>query len=144
MPDVNVLVYAHRTDEPAHAAYRTWLEDLVNGPEPFALTPLTVVGFVRVVTNRKIFSAPTPVAGALGVIDELAQQANCRWITAGAEHWGHVARLCRATGAAGKLVTDAAHAALAIASGCTFVTRDRDFTKFAAHGLRWQLLDLSP
>jgi uncharacterized protein len=143
MPDVNILVYAHRTEEPAHAAYRTWLEELVNGPEPFALTPLTVVGFVRVVTNRKIFPVPTPIAGALGVIDDLAQQANCRWITPGANHWQEVARLCRATSASGKLVADAAHAALAISGGCSLVTRDADFAKFAPHGLRWKLLELA-
>jgi hypothetical protein len=39
-------------------------------------------------------------------------------------------------------VADAQHAAVAIAEGCTWVTRDRDFTRFARHGLRWEHLVL--
>jgi predicted nucleic acid-binding protein len=39
MPDVNILVYAHRHEEPAHSAYLAWFENMVNGPEPFALSP---------------------------------------------------------------------------------------------------------
>lgn len=64
MPDVNVLVYAHRADLEAHRPYREWLADLVNGPEPFGLSILVAVGFVRVVTNRRIFPDPTPTSQA--------------------------------------------------------------------------------
>jgi uncharacterized protein len=58
MPDVNVLVYAHRKDEAAHDAYLDWLERLVEGPEPFSLSVLVAVGFVRAVTNPRIFDDP--------------------------------------------------------------------------------------
>ncbi len=51
MPDVNVIVYAHRADETVHEAYKRWLTDLVNGRQPFALSVLVAVGFVRIVTN---------------------------------------------------------------------------------------------
>ncbi|MBV8361151.1 MAG: PIN domain-containing protein [Deltaproteobacteria bacterium] len=44
--------------------------------------------------------------------------------------------------ASGKLVADAQHAALAIAEGCTWITRDRDFARFALHGLSWNHLQL--
>jgi uncharacterized protein len=142
MPDVNILVYAHRLEEPSHRAYLKWLETLVNGQEPFALTPQVAIGFLRVVTNRKIFPNPTPLASAVGVIDDLARQPRCRWILPQVSHWDDVATLCRVTGASGKLVADAQHAALALAEGCTFVTRDRDFKKFVPHGLRLQLLEL--
>jgi uncharacterized protein len=53
-----------------------------------------------------------------------------------------VADLCRATNATGKLVADAQHAALAMAEGCTWVTRDRDFGRFVPYGLVWQNLVL--
>jgi predicted nucleic acid-binding protein len=53
-----------------------------------------------------------------------------------------VAQLCRSAGAIGKMVADAQHAALAIAEGCTWATRDGDFARFAAHGLRWMHLVL--
>jgi hypothetical protein len=38
----------------------------------------------------------------------------------------------------GKLVADGENAALAIAEGCTWVTRDADFKRFEPYGLRWQ------
>jgi predicted nucleic acid-binding protein len=44
MPDVNVLVYAHRVDETWHEAYRVWLDEAVNGPQPFVLSVLVAVG----------------------------------------------------------------------------------------------------
>ncbi|MFZ4774134.1 MAG: PIN domain-containing protein [Terrimicrobiaceae bacterium] len=51
-----------------------------------------------------------------------------------------VRRLCEETGATGKMVTDAQHAALAIENGCTWVTRDSDFEKFQPCGLRVEFL----
>ncbi|HEX5138283.1 MAG TPA: PIN domain-containing protein [Planctomycetota bacterium] len=44
-------------------------------------------------------------------------------------------RLCRAAGARGNLVPDAYFAALAIESGCEWVTTDRDYSRFL--GFRW-------
>jgi uncharacterized protein len=142
MPDANVIVYAHREDEAFHDAYRRWLEQLVNGAEPFALSVLVAVGFVRIVTNRRIFADPTPLASALAVVDELIASPRCRLVAPAADHWDRVANLCRATRAAGKLVADAQHAALSMAEGATWVTRDGDFGRFEAHGLRWQHLEL--
>jgi hypothetical protein len=58
------------------------------------------------------------------------------------DHLERVLQLCRLVSATGKLVADAQHAALAIAEGCTWVTRDRDFARFAPHGLSWNHLQL--
>jgi hypothetical protein len=140
MPDVNVLVYAHRKDEAWHASDASWLKGIVDGPEPFALSVLVAVGFVRIVTNGRIFEDPTPLPVALAAVDLLAIHPRCRVVTPGGGHLDDVARLCRAVGATGKLVADAQHAALAIAEGCTWVTRDPDFGRFVPHGLRWQHL----
>lgn len=143
MPDVNVLVYAHRKDEPVHEPYRKWVEQLVSGPQPFALSVLVAVGFVRIVTNPRIYPTPTPVSLAWASIEQMANHPNCRLVAPDASHLAQVAELCRAVGATGKLVADAQHAALAIAEGCTFVTRDRDFARFTPLGLTWQHLSPS-
>ena len=143
MPDVNVLLYAHRADERVHAPYRRWLTELVNGREPFALSVLVGIAFVRVATNARIYQAPTPLPTALAAVENLMAHPRCRMILPAAEHWRHVADLCLATKAAGKAVADAQHAAVAISAGCTWVTRDGDFARFAPHGLRWQHLVLS-
>jgi toxin-antitoxin system PIN domain toxin len=143
MPDVSVLVHAHRVDEAVHAPYRDWVEAMVNGAEPFALSVLVAVGFVRAVTSPRVYSAPTPPDVALAVIDALIGHPRCRLVVPAADHWRRVADLCRSTSATGKLVADAQHAALAMAAGCTWVTRDKDFGRFADRGLRWQHLALS-
>ncbi|MEX1171210.1 MAG: type II toxin-antitoxin system VapC family toxin [Chloroflexota bacterium] len=140
MPDVNILIYAHRQDEEWHEPYADWLKDLVDGPEPFALSVLVAVGFVRIVTNARIYDDPTPLPVALAVIEQLAVHPRCRLATPGANHLDDVARLCRAVGATGKLVADAQHAAVAIGEGCTWVTRDADFAAFEPYGLRWRHL----
>ncbi len=142
MPDVNVLVYAHRRDEAWHEPYAAWLKQVVDGPEPFALSVLVAVGFLRIVTNGRIYEDPTPLPAALAAVEQLAAHPRCRLTTPGAGHLADVARLCRAVGATGKLVADAQHAALAIAEGSTWVSRDPDFARFEEHGLRWQHLAL--
>lgn len=142
MPDVNVLVYAHRRDESVHEPYAGWLQAVIDGPEPFALSVLVAVGFLRIVTNGRIYRDPTPISGALAVVEQLVAHPRCRVVAPGASHLGDVARLCRAMAATGKQVADAQHAAVAIANGSTWVTRDRDFARFEPHGLRWRHLDL--
>lgn len=142
MPDVNILIYAHREDERCHAPYARWLKDLVDGIEPFALSVLVAVGFVRIVTNRRIYEDPTPLPVALAFIEQLTAHPRCRTATLSEIHLPEVLRLCRAASATGKLVADAQHAALAMSEGCTWITRDGDFAQFEPHGLRWQHLVL--
>jgi toxin-antitoxin system PIN domain toxin len=140
IPDVNLLVYAHREDEAVHAPYAAWLKALVDGPEPFGLSVLVAVGFVRLVTNARIYPDPTPLPIALAALEQLTGHPSCRLVAPDAGHLAEVARLCRASGATGKHVADAAHAAIAITEGGTWVTRDADFARFEPHGLRWQHL----
>ena len=44
LPDVNVLVHAHREDSADHAAYRQWLERTVNGDEAYGVSDLVLSG----------------------------------------------------------------------------------------------------
>jgi hypothetical protein len=138
MPDVNILVYAHRADLDGHEGYARWLKSTVDGDEPFALSTLVAVGFVRVVTHPRFPGGPTPLPTALATVEQLAAHPRCRVATPGPTHLDDVVRLCRAVGATGKQVADAQHAAIAIADGATWATRDADFGRFEPHGLRWQ------
>jgi toxin-antitoxin system PIN domain toxin len=138
MPDVNILVYAHRADLEWHEDYEHWLQGVVDGDEPFALSTLVAVGFIRVVTHAGLPGGPTPLPIALAAVEQLAAHPRCRLATLGPTHLDDVLRLCRAVGATGKHVADAQHAAIAIAEGATWATRDADFGRFEAHGLRWQ------
>ena len=140
LPDVNVLVYAHRREDPDHDFYRLWLERLANGPEPFALSVLVAVAFVRVVTHPAFKPRPTPLPQALAVIDSLSALGNCVIVAPGEHHWPLVKSLCQTVDARGKLVADAQHAAVCVEHGCTWVTRDTDFEGFRAGGLRLEVL----
>lgn len=142
MPDVNLLVYAHREDSAGHEAYRAWFEALVGGPEPFALSVLVAAAFLRLVTNPRLFPQPTPMPFALGAVESLAARSTCHLLGPGPRHWELLSRLCRESGVKGADVSDAQHAALAMEHGCTWVTRDGDFAAFQPHGLRWRHLVL--
>lgn len=139
MPDVNVLVYAHRAESDGHARYAEWLRNLATGSEPFALSEQVMQGFVRIVTNPRIFDPPSTVGDALRFLHELIERPRCTVLRAGAGNWTIFEQLCRKEGIRGKLVADAAHAALAIEYGCEWVTADTDFGRFAPV-LRWRHL----
>jgi len=139
MPDVNVLVYAHREEWPAHGRYAEWLSALATGPEPFALSEPVLHGFVRVVTNSRIFEPASTSQQAFRFLDELLKRPNCSVLRPGPGHWGIFRTLCEEKKLRGKLVADAAHAALAIETGCEWVSADTDFARFAPE-LRWQHL----
>jgi uncharacterized protein len=136
IPDVNVLVYAHRVESPDHDQYARWLRDLVAGVEPFALSDLALSGFLRIVTNPRIWRPATEPPVALEFVRRLRAQCDGRCLLPGPDHWAIFVRLYSASGARGKVVADAYHAALAIEYGCTLVTCDSDFARFP--GLRWR------
>jgi predicted nucleic acid-binding protein len=63
-------------------------------------------------------------------------QPNATLIAPGDRHWPLFESLCRQSKATGNLVQDAWNAALAIESGCEWITTDRDYARFA--GLKWR------
>ncbi len=133
--DVNVLVYAFRSDAPNHAAHRAWLGALVNGDEAYGVSDHVLAGFLRVVTHPRVFHPPAPIEAALGFVHAFRHRANAVPIAPGERHWDIFTRLCQKAEARGNLVPDAWLAALAIERGCEFVTTDRDYARFP--GLRW-------
>lgn len=136
LPDVNVLVYAHREDSAQHDGCRAWVERAINGDEAYGLAEQVLSGFVRVVTHPKIFNKPSPLVDAFAFADQLRGRPNCVMVAPGARHWEIFGRLCVDAEAKGNLVADAYLAALAIETGCEWITTDRDFSRFK--GLRWR------
>jgi len=136
LPDVNVLVYAFRPDLEQHAPHRAFVQRLVEGDEAFGLASPVLSGFVRVVTHPRIFATPDPVDDALSFTRTLRESERSVSIEPGPRHWEIFERLCRDGNARGNLVADAYLAALAIESGCEWITADRDYARFP--GLRWR------
>ncbi len=133
--DVNILVAAHRVDHPDHDALRGWLESRLSAPGAIGISPDVIASFLRIVTNHRIFLQPTPMSTAIAFVEALTAPANCVLIKPGPRHFGLFLDLCREPNIRGNLVPDAFLAALAIESGCRFVSRDRDFARFAS--LHW-------
>ena len=134
--DVNVLVYAHRLDAVRHQECADWLRGLLAGQEPYGVSDLVLSGFLRIVTNPKVFKQPTPMDTGLAFAQLLRTQPNCVPVEPGPRHWDIFTGLCRTAAVKGNLVPDAYLAALAIESGSEWVTTDRDFSRFP--GLRWR------
>ena len=135
--DVNVLVYAHRSDStPDHEEYAKWLIEMVTGPEAFGISETVLSNFVRVVTNPRIFKQPTSVDDALLFCERLLNRPQAVVLRPTERNWEIFAQLCRTIPARGKLVADAWHAALAIEYGCEWMSCDSDFARF--EGLKWR------
>jgi toxin-antitoxin system PIN domain toxin len=136
LPDVNVLIYAFRSDTAHHAQSKQWLDDVIAGEAQFGVSPLELTAVARIATNPRVFKIPSPVEEAFAYCDSLLNQPNCSPVLPGERHWAIFKRLCIETGTRGPRTTDAWFAALAIEHGSTWVTYDRDYARFP--GLRWQ------
>ncbi len=137
LPDVNVLIYAFRSEVPEHPRCRQWLQDVVDGDARFGISPLALAAVARVTTNRRAYPTPSSLDDAFRFSDYLLGQPHCQIVEPGERHWDIFRRLCIETETRGPIVTDAWYAALAIESGCEWITLDRDFARFP--GLRWRL-----
>ncbi len=133
--DVNVLLNAHRVEQPDHELARDLLQRTVMDARPFALSELVLSSFVRIATHRRALNPPTPLGDALGFCEGLRSRPNARVVAPGPRHWTLFADLCRGFDAVGNLAADAYLAALAIESGCRWISFDRDFARF--HELDW-------
>jgi toxin-antitoxin system PIN domain toxin len=136
IPDVNVLVLAYRRDMPGHADSARWLKRVLDSDESFGLNDVVLSGFIRVVTDPRIFEEPAPVARALDYVEVLRGRPNAVWVTPGERHWDIFIRLCRRVEAKGQLVPDVYFAALAIEWGAEWITFDRGYGRFP--DLRWR------
>lgn len=134
LPDVNVLVYAHREESERHEEYRRWLEALFASGEAFGVSDLVLNGCLRILTHPRIFNPPTPPSVALAYVRQVREHPHAVVIRPGPRHWQIFRELCEKTDARGNIVADAYLAAVAIESGSEWVTTDRDYARFP--GLR--------
>ena len=133
--DANLLVYAYNGNLPQHERGRAWLDEQLNGTAAVGLPWPSLLAFVRLVSNPRIFAQPVSVTTAWQQAEAWLRQEPV-WIplptARHAEVLGPVMQL--AEGRA-NLVPDAHLAALAIEHGLTLCSADRDFARFP--GLVW-------
>ena len=137
LTDVNILVHAFRADSSEHETCRTWLDGVVNGDASYGMAPQVLSGVIRITTHPKVFAAPSGLDEVIRFCDMLLAQPHCLFIQPGERHWEIFKRLCTEADARGNLVPDAWFAALAIESGCEWITLDHDYARFP--GLQWRV-----
>lgn len=134
--DTNLLVYAHVDSFAEHDAARRWLDGRLNGPEQIGFPWASLIAFLRLVTNPRVFPRPESIAEAWHQVEEWLANDNA-WIPQPTErHVEVIARQLSLPGIYGGLVHDAHLAALAIEHGLELCTTDGDFARFP--GLRWK------
>lgn len=136
LADVNVLIYAFRSDSVHHAVCKPWLDNIITGDAYFGISPLVLSAVARIATNPRIFKHPSTTAEVFAYCNSILNQPHCEAVEPGEQHWALFERLCVQTGTRGPRITDAWFAALAIEHACTWITYDRDYARFP--GLNWQ------
>lgn len=126
---MDVLVLAHRADQPGHDAAIAFVEDATAGERPFSVPPVVGSGVVRVSTHTRVFDEPTPLADVLAFLDALRARPQHVALDE-SPSWPVFTRVCRTYDARGNRVPDAYLAAIAIANGAALVTADRGLARY--------------
>jgi toxin-antitoxin system PIN domain toxin len=134
--DANILIYSHVASFSQHKAARKWLDQQLNGSTRVGLPWGSLLAFLRLVTNPRVFERPEPMADAWHQVRAwLARET--AWIPQPTEHHADLLNeLLALPGVHGNLVPDAHLAALALGHGLTLCSTDGDFARFPT--LRWQ------
>lgn len=135
LPDVNVLIHAHNADSAVHETARRWWDGCLAGSEGLGLAWATILGFVRITTNRRVVARPLPVADVMARIDAWLSLPHVHLAHPGENHFSRLRSELERIGTAGNLTTDAHLAALAMERGYVLYSTDTDFARFT--GLRW-------
>jgi uncharacterized protein len=133
--DANILVYAWNADAVEHERAVTWFQDRLNGIAGVGLPWASLLAFVRLVTNRRIFDSPIPVNAAWAQVEEWLSLPNV-FTPEPAERHAEILRSLMPEVGRSNLIPDAHLAAIAIEYGLTLQSADRDFARFT--GLKWE------
>lgn len=128
-PDVNVLVAASRADHVHHNKALKRLTDALRECErggSVQILSMVATGFLRLVTNPRVFPDPTPIGDALAFLNALLAQPGVEMPELGRE-WPLFVRLCADLQLRGNRIPDAWIAAAITAGGYHLVTFDRGF-----------------
>jgi toxin-antitoxin system PIN domain toxin len=135
LTDVNLLLYAYDASSAHHERARPWLETRLSGVETFGFAWATLLAFVRLATNPRVFESPFRVDEALDVVEAWLAAPCSAVLHPGSRHVVLLRQLLEPLGTAGNLTLDAHLAALALEHDATLCSADADFSRFP--GLRW-------
>jgi toxin-antitoxin system PIN domain toxin len=132
--DANLLLYAYDEVDPRHPVALRWFIDLMNGGDDVGLAVVTILAFLRISTNPRIYEQPRPVPKALEIVGAWLARPNVRILEPTSRHWSIFGDVVARGRARGPELMDAHLATLTIEHGATLATADRGFARFP--GLR--------
>ncbi|MEI8095551.1 MAG: TA system VapC family ribonuclease toxin [Spirochaetales bacterium] len=134
--DANLLVYAAVQEMPQHEAAKAWLDQKLNGYAPVGLPWASLLGFVRLTTNPRVFSQPLSLADSWAIVRGWLDCPKV-WIPLeAADHAAVLGHLLPFAEPGANLVPDLSLAALALANGLTLCSTDADFARFTP--IKWE------
>lgn len=137
LPDTNVLVAAFRADHPHHAVAVRWLQGALDSAanSQRLLLPMAVIsGFLRLVTNVKIFHDASTPEHAVEFIDWLTDAPGASLLS-DAQEWPEFRALVLGKNLVGNHIPDAWLASLAISLGEPFASFDKGFSRLLPRSL---------
>ena len=135
IPDANLLLFAINSDSHAHKIAFKWWTHLLTGDEPVGILPVVAFDFVRLSTNRKVFSHPLTVEEAFAYIENWLQFPAVSWVETDYSDLLTSKKLLTAAGTGANLVTDAQIGATALRLKATIHSADTDFNRFPS--IKW-------
>jgi uncharacterized protein len=133
--DANILIYAHVSSFAQHNLARDWLDQQLNASARVGLPWTSLLAFLRLVTNPRVFEQPEAIRDAWEQVHTWLTSETV-WIPQPTErHADILGEFLALPGVHGDLVPDAHLAALAVEHGLTLCSTDGDFARF--QGLRW-------
>ncbi len=134
--DANLLVYAVVKEMPQHAAAKTWLDGRINDFAPVGLPWPSLLAFLRLTSNPRIFSQPLDLDAAWDIVQGWLACPKV-WVPKETEdHAAIVRHLLHFATPGANLVPDLHLAALALGHGLIVCSTDADFARFKP--VRWE------
>ena len=128
--DANILVYSHVKSFAQHGSARDWLDQQLNGSTRVGPPWISLIAFMRLVTNSRVFERPEPITDAWRQVQNWLA-CETVWTPQPTErHAELLDELLALPGIHANLVPDAHLAAMALEHGLTLCSSDGDFARF--------------
>lgn len=132
--DANLLLYAYYEEYPQNLAARKWLDGVLLGGHRVGLPWPSLLAFIRLATNPRLFSQPATIQEAWAQVQSWLD-CPCAWVPQAGERHQALLAACLAEVSTSNGVPDAHLAALALEHGLVIYSADSGFSRFP--GLRW-------
>ena len=128
--DANVLLYAYDSSCESHLRCRDWWTTALNGHEQLGLPWQSMLAFIRIATNVRVFELPLSALRACEIVSSWLARPQVLVLEPGERFWTIFKAQVNSAQIRGPTISDTALAALSIEHGATLCTTDRDFRRF--------------